>query len=143
MHTINIKYFEEGLTPVELRDNGDWVDLRASKDISIKKNEFALIPLGVGMKLPEGYEAHMVPRSSTYKNYKIIQTNHQGVIDESYCGNDDQWYFPAYALEDTLIRKNERICQFRIMKKQPKITFNIVDELTGLNRGGFGSSGKV
>ena len=93
------------------------------------------------MILPEGYEAHVVPRSSTYKNFKVIQTNHFGIIDQSYCGNDDQWMFPAYALEDTVIKKNERICQFRIMQKQPEINFITVDELNGNSRGGFGSTG--
>ena len=93
------------------------------------------------MELPEGYEAHVVPRSSTYKNFKIIETNSMGIIDNSYCGDNDQWFFPAYALEDTIINKNDRICQFRIVEKQPKINFEEVNELKNPDRGGHGSTG--
>lgn len=140
-YNIKIKYFDNEIDKISKIENGDWIDLRAAETISFKKGEFKLIPLGIGMILPEGYEAHVVPRSSTYKNFKIIQTNHQGVIDESYCGDNDQWMFPAYALEDTTIKKNERICQFRIMQKQPEINFITVDGLNKNNRGGFGSTG--
>lgn len=140
METIKIKYFTD-IEPLTKIDTGDWIDLRAAEDIILKKDEFKLIPLGVAMKLPEGYEAHIVPRSSTYKKFGIIQTNHQAVIDESYCGNDDQWFYPAYALRDTEIHKNDRICQFRIVKKQPSINFQIVNVLDDPNRGGFGSTG--
>ena len=108
----------------------------------MKANTFALIPLGVGMILPEGYEAHLAPRSGTFKNYGIIQTNHVGVIDESYCGNNDEWKYPAYALRDTVIHKGDRICQFRIMEKQPEIEFVEVAALKDKDRGGFGSTGK-
>lgn len=141
MKEIKIKYFDNEIDKIAKIDKGDWIDLRAAKTVELKKGEFALIPLGIGMILPQGYEAHVVPRSSTFKNFKVIQTNHFGIIDQSYCGNDDQWMFPAYALEDTIIKKNERICQFRIMKKQPEINFIIVDELNDNNRGGFGSTG--
>ena len=141
MDLIKIKYFTD-VDKVSIQDNGDWIDLRSAVSVSLQANEFKLIPLGVGMKLPSGYEAHIVPRSSTFKNFGIIQTNHQGVIDESYCGNNDQWYYPAYALRDTEISKNDRICQFRIVKKQPPIEFEVVDELLDEDRGGFGSSGK-
>ena len=123
MKKIKIKYFSD-IEKIKKVDNGDWIDLRSAIDVKLKANEFKLIPLGIGMKLPKGYEAHIVPRSSTFKNFGIIQTNHQGVIDESYCGNNDQWYFPAYALRDTKICKNDRICQFRIMKKQPSVQFD-------------------
>lgn len=140
-YNIKIKYFDNEIDKISKIENGDWIDLRAAETISLKKGEFKLIPLGIGMILPEGYEAHIVPRSSTYKNFKIIQTNHYGVIDESYCGDNDQWMFPAYALEDTIIKKNERICQFRIMQKQPEIDFITVDRLNKNNRGGFGSTG--
>lgn len=140
-YNIKIKYFDNEIDKISKIENGDWIDLRAAETISLKKGEFKLIPLGIGMILPEGYEAHVVPRSSTYKNFKIVQTNHQGVIDESYCGDNDQWMFPAYALEDTIIKKNERICQFRIMQKQPEINFITVDKLNDNNRGGFGSTG--
>ena len=140
---IEIKYFEEGLEPLRYIDGkSDWIDLRAAKDVALKAGEFALIPLGVGMKLPEGYEAHVVPRSSTFKNFGIIQTNHCGVIDESYCGDNDQWFFPAYAIRDTLIKKNDRICQFRIMEHQPAFDFVEVESLGDRDRGGHGSTGK-
>ena len=138
---IKIKYFDKTISKIEKIDVGDWNDLRVVGTHVMKKGEFKLLPLGVAMKLPKGYEAHVVPRSSTYKNYKIIQTNHQGVIDESYCGSTDQWFFPAYALEDTTINHNDRICQFRIMKKQPSIKFEEVEELTDPSRGGCGSTG--
>ena len=108
----------------------------------MKQGEFKLIPLGVGMKLPKGYEAHIVPRSSTFKNFGIIQTNHQGIVDGSYCGDNDQWHMPAYAIRDTHISCNDRICQFRIMKNQPELFFEEVECLEGADRGGFGSTGK-
>ncbi len=140
---IEIKYFEEGLEPLKYIDGkSDWIDLRAARDVTLKAGEFALIPLGVGMKLPKGYEAHVVPRSSTFKNFGIIQTNHCGVIDETYCGDNDQWFFPAYALRDTEIKKNDRICQFRIMEHQPVFDFVEVDRLGDVDRGGHGSTGK-
>ena len=140
MLNIKIKYFAdiEKIKPIE---KGDWIDLRAAETVELKKGEFKLIPLGIGMELPEGYEAHVVPRSSTYKNFKIIETNSMGIIDNSYCGDNDQWFFPAYALEDTIINKNDRICQFRIVEKQPKINFEEVNELKNPDRGGHGSTG--
>ena len=141
METIKIKYFTDEIDKIEKIDKGDWIDLRAAETIELKAGEFKLIPLGVAMQLPKGYEAHVVPRSSTYKNFGVIQTNHQAVIDESYCGNNDQWYFPAYALKDTVININDRICQFRIMKKQPQINFEIVEFLENEDRGGIGSTG--
>ena len=142
METIRIKYFCKDIEKLAKIDKGDWIDLRAAADVEMAANTFALIPLGVGMILPEGYEAHLAPRSSTYKNFGIIQTNHVAVIDESYCGDNDQWKYPAYALRDTVIHKGDRICQFRIMKKQPEIEFVEVDALKDVDRGGFGSTGK-
>lgn len=121
--------------------NGDWIDLFTAEDTELKAFDFKLIPLGVAMKLPEGYEANVVPRSSTYKKWNVIQANSFGVIDNAYCGNDDQWMFPAIALKDTFIPKHTRICQFKIMKNQANIQFNIVHELEDKNRGGFGSTG--
>lgn len=142
MMEIQIKYFDEEIDKLcYIEGKSDWIDLRAAKDVELKKGDFALIPLGVGMKLPEGYEAHVVPRSSTFKNFGIIQTNHQGVIDSSYCGDNDQWFMPALAVRDTKICKNDRICQFRIMKNQPPITFVETSVLSGENRGGHGSTG--
>ena len=126
---------------------GDWIDLRAAEDVFISPGEFKLISLGISMKLPEGYEAHIVPRSSTFKHWGIIQTNHMGIIDNSYSGTNDIWKFPAYCLKatngklSTKIEKGDRICQFRIMKKQPEIEFDEVLFLDEVDRGGFGSSG--
>jgi len=138
---IKIKYFNDNMEKLNKIQQGDWIDLRSAIDSTIKKGDFKLIPLGVAMELPEGYEAHVVPRSSTFKNFGIIQTNHQGVIDESYKGDNDQWFFPAYALRDTEIKVNDRICQFRIEKKMPEINFIEVEFLDNKDRGGHGSTG--
>lgn len=143
METIKIKYFTDKIDKLTYIDGkSDWIDLRAAEDVVMKKGEFKLIPLGVAMELPKGYEAHVVPRSSTFKNYGIIQTNHQGVIDGSYCGDNDQWFMPAYAVRDTEIHVNDRICQFRIMENQPKLVFDEVEHLLSADRGGHGSTGK-
>lgn len=139
---IKIKYFTDKIDKIKKFDNGDWIDLRSAETVELKAGEFKLIPLGVAMELPKGYEAHIVPRSSTYKNFGIIQTNHQAVIDESYCGDNDEWLYPAYALRDTVINVNDRICQFRIMKKQPAFTLIEIPTLSNKDRGGIGSSGK-
>ena len=141
VETIKIKYHND-IRPLEILDNGDWLDLRAAEDVNLEKGDFRLISLGVSMKLPEGYEAHIVPRSSTFKHWGIIQANHMGVIDNSYCGDNDIWKFPAIATRDAVIYKNDRICQFRIMKKQPCVRFDTVEHLNGPDRGGFGSSGR-
>lgn len=139
---IKIKYFTDKIDRLEYIDGkSDWIDLRAAEDVTLKAGEFKLIPLGIAMELPQGYEAHVVPRSSTFKNFGIIQTNSMGVIDESYCGDNDQWFFPAYALRDTRICVGDRICQFRIMEHQPKIQFDEVLFLGNEDRGGHGSTG--
>lgn len=137
---IQIKYHAD-IEPLQQKEGSDWIDLRAAEEVKLSPNQFKLIPLGVSMKLPEGYEAHIVPRSSTFKTWGIIQTNHMGVIDESYCGDDDQWMMPVLASRAVIIHKNDRICQFRIVKKQPKILFQEVDSLGEESRGGFGSTG--
>lgn len=143
MPQIRIKYFTDAIERLTYIDGkSDWIDLRASEEVTLKAGEFCLIPLGVAMELPEGYEAHVVPRSSTFKNYGIIQTNSCGIIDGTYCGDDDMWRMPVYAVRDTVIHVNDRICQFRIQKHQPKIVFDEVEELTGEDRGGFGSTGR-
>ena len=143
MKEIKIQYLNDEIEKLTYIDGkSDWIDLRSAEDVTLKKGEFRLIHLGVAMELPEGFEAHLVPRSSTFKNFGIIQTNHCGIIDHSYCGPDDWWKMPVYAVRDTEIKKNDRICQFRIMENQPKISFNEVDALTGQNRDGFGSTGK-
>ena len=143
MVNIKIKYFSDDIDKLTYIDGkSDWIDLRASEEVSRKAGEFCLIPLGVAMELPNGFEAHIVPRSSTFKNFGVIQTNHCGIVDQSYCGDNDMWRFPALALRDTIIHKNDRICQFRIMRNQPEIIFDEVEHLTGKDRGGFGSTGK-
>lgn len=144
MEQIKIKYFTndiEHLTYID-GEKSDWIDLRAAETVEMKAGEFKMISLGVAMELPEGYEAHMAPRSSTFKNYGIIQTNSVAVIDRSYCGDNDIWRYPAYALRDTKINVNDRICQFRIMKRQPNIEFLTVESLGNADRGGLGSTGK-
>ena len=137
---IKINYHAD-IEPLVQKEGSDWIDLRSAEEVKMSPNQFKLIPLGVSMKLPKGYEAHIVPRSSTFKTWGIIQTNHMGVIDESYCGDDDQWMMPVLATRAVIIHKNDRICQFRIVKKQPKILFQEVDTLGEESRGGFGSTG--
>lgn len=141
--TIRIKYHSdqiEKLTYIE--GKSDWIDLRSAEEVELKQGEFRLIKLGVSMQLPAGYEAVVVPRSSTYKNFGIIQTNHMGVIDETYCGDNDVWMMPVLAVRDTVIHVNDRICQFRIQKHQPQIYFEEVDVLGNEDRGGIGTTGK-
>lgn len=138
--SIKIKYFRD-IEPIQKFENGDWIDLRSGIDIDLKAGDQALIPLGVGMILPEGYEAHIVPRSSTLKKFGIIQGNHMGIIDNSYSGDEDEWMMSVIAVRDTHISKNDRICQFRVMKKQPKLVFERVVSLNAISRGGFGSTG--
>ena len=140
---IKIKYISNEIDKLTFIDGkSDWIDLRAAETVEMKAGDFKLIKLGVAMQLPKGYEAHIVPRSSTFKNFGIIQTNHQAVIDESYCGDNDEWRYPAYALKDAVINVNDRICQFRIVEKQPKINFEEVETLGNEDRGGIGSTGK-
>ena len=142
METIRIRYVSDQIEKLTYIENkSDWIDLRAAEDVVMKQGEFRLISLGVAMELPAGYEAHMVPRSSTYKNFGIIQANSMGIIDGSYCGDNDIWRFPAIAMRDTQIHVGDRICQFRIMKNQPTLVFEEVEHLEGADRGGFGSTG--
>ena len=142
---ITVRYHDDfpgyPLQKIEKFEQGDWIDLRAAETVKLKAGEFKLISLGISVKLPDGYEAHIVPRSSTFNRWGIIQTNHMGVIDNSYSGDNDIWRFPAYAMRDTEIKKNDRICQFRIVRKMPDITIAEVDHLEGPDRGGFGSTG--
>ena len=139
---IKVKY-HSNIYPLERIENGDWIDLRVAEDVSMKAGEFKLISLGVSMQLPDGYEALIVPRSSTFKNWGVLQTNHCGVIDNSYCGDNDIWMFPALATRDVFIEKNSRICQFRIQQKMQYVSFETVDNLGNPDRKGFGSSGRV
>lgn len=142
METIKIKYFDDEIDKLEKINKGDLIDLRAAETVEMKAGDFKLIRLGVGMKLPEGYKANVYPRSSTYKNFGIILANSVGQIDNSYSGDNDEWRFPAIALKDTVIHKNDRICQFEIQKIQPEIRFEEVEHLDEISRGGIGSTGK-
>ena len=138
---IRIKYFTDQIDKLAKITHGDWIDLRSAETIELKAGDFKLIPLGVAMQLPEGYEAHIAPRSSTFKNWGILQTNSIGIIDNSYCGDNDQWLMPVFATRDAVINQNDRICQFRIVANQPSIEFTEVDSLDGQGRGGLGSTG--
>jgi len=141
MKKIKIKYHDADMERLQKISQGDWIDLRAAETVELKRGEFKLISLGVSMKFPDGYEGHVVPRSSTYKNFKVIQANSMGVIDNSYSGDDDVWMFPAIALEDTKIEKGDRICQFRMVKSMTKVRLDEVNYLDDQPRGGFGSTG--
>ena len=143
---IKVKFFDKELYEGDnalkkIGEKSDWIDLRAKEDVILKAGESCCIPLGVAMQLPEGYEAHLVPRSSTYKKWGIIQTNSIGIIDETYCGDNDEWALPVRADRNTIILKGDRICQFRIMEHQPDFEFEVVDSLNNADRGGFGSTG--
>lgn len=139
--TIKIKYHNKNLEKVTAIENGDWIDLRAAETVEMKAGDFKLISLGISMKLPDGYEAHVVPRSSTFKKWGILQANSMGIIDNSYCGENDIWRFPALAMHDTVIEEGDRICQFRIVKKMEAINFEVVEYMEDADRGGFGSTG--
>lgn len=142
MLKVKIKYHNEGLVRIVKVKQGDWIDLRSAEQKWMRKDEYALISLGVSVQLPRGYEAHIVPRSSTYKNFGIIQANGIGIIDNSYSGDFDIWKFPAIAMRDTIVNVNDRICQFRLVKNQQKLRFETVSHLFNKTRGGFGSTGK-
>lgn len=138
---IQVHYLAEGLEELRCVPGSDWVDLRVSEDVEMKAGEFRLIPLGIAVALPEGYEAHVAPRSSTFQNYGLLQANSMGVVDGSYRGDGDQWRWPAYATRDVRIPKNTRVCQFRIVENQPPLVFTRVECLDAPDRGGFGSTG--
>ena len=139
---IQIKYHSKEIEKLRYIDGkSDWIDLRAAENVSLKAGDFTLVSFGISIKIPEGYEAHVVPRSSTFKNFGILQANSYGVIDSSYCGENDIWRMPVYAVRDTKIHVNDRIAQFRIMENQPVIVFEEVERMEGKDRGGFGSTG--
>lgn len=140
---VKVKYLSSEIEKLKYIDGkSDWVDLRAAENVVMKAGEFKLIKLGVAIELPKGYEAIIAPRSSTFKNFGIIQTNHIGVVDETYCGDNDEWMMPTLAMRDTEIHVNNRICQFRIVEHQPKLEFEAVESLGNKDRGGVGSTGK-
>ncbi len=138
---IKIKYHNSELEKLRSLSVGDWIDLRAAERVELKAGEFRLISLGVSMKLPEGYEAHIAPRSSSFAKWGFLQVNSVGVVDNSYAGTNDIWKLPVYAMRDAVIEVNDRICQFRIMERMPQIVFTEVDALDDADRGGFGSTG--
>lgn len=140
---IKVKYFDPTITPLNKISVGDWIDLRSAETVELKAGEYKAIPLGVGMILPDEYEAHVLPRSSTFKNYGVICPNSMGVIDNTYSGDGDEWHFLVYALRDTKIIKNDRICQFRIVRNQPRLSIKFVEKLRKISRGGIGSTGKM
>jgi dUTP pyrophosphatase len=142
MEIIKIKYLKD-IQKIERFNVGDWIDLRAAEDVTMKAGEYRMIPLGVAMELPAGYEALVAPRSSTFRKYGILLANSVGIIDEAYKGDNDEWNFLAYAVKDTKIHKNERICQFRIIQHQPLIHLQEVESLGNVDRGGIGSTGRV
>ncbi len=139
---VKVKYFVQGLEPIKKISVGDWIDLRAGETVELKQGDSYIIRLGVGMILPAGYEALVLPRSSTPDKFGIVVANSMGVIDNSYSGDEDEWKFPALAIRDTVIKKGDRIAQFRIIENQPTLFFDTVDNLRPNSRGGIGSTGK-
>ena len=143
MEKLFVKYFTDRIDPLcYVGGKSDWIDLHAAEEVTLKAGEFRLIPLGVAIALPAGYEAHIAPRSSTFRNYGILMSNSMGVVDESYCGDEDEWKMPVYATRDCRIEANDRIAQFRIMEHQPAIEFEECETLGNPSRGGFGSTGR-
>lgn len=138
---IKVKKLVDGLHDINQAHNGEWYDLRCAKDLYLIAGDLAYIPLGVAIELPDGYEAIVAPRSSTAKKFGIIQANSLGVIDHAYCGDNDEWMMPVYAIRNTTIHKNDRICQFRIQKIQPEADIVYVSELGNKDRNGIGSTG--
>lgn len=143
MKELKVKYFTDKIDELcYVAGKSDWIDLHAAEEVTLEAGEFRLIPLGVAIALPEGYEAHVVPRSSTFRNYGLLQANSMGVVDYTYRGDNDQWFLPVYATRDVTVEQNARICQFRVMENQPPLTFTRVERLESPDRGGFGSTGK-
>lgn len=143
MLKIRIRYLSDAVDRLAYIDGkSDWIDLRAAETVSMKRGEHALIPLGVAMALPKGYEAIIAPRSSAFRRYGILQTNSIGVVDETFCGNGDEWKLPVYATRDCRIEANDRIAQFRVLEHQPSVVFEECGTLRGEDRGGFGSTGR-
>lgn len=163
---VKIKYFSEDYPRLKKITQGDWIDLRVDrikkiitrgygeintdyycsiskfKSFYLEKGQVIKFRLGVAMELPEGFEAEIRPRSSTFTNYGLIQTNSVGTIDNSYCGDDDEWMIEFIAMRNGIINRFDRVCQFRIVENQPDFTFKEVDKLRNDNRGGYGSTGR-
>ena len=150
--TIKVKYFRDDLTRLKIDPKGDMIDLYAAEDVTINERDEALIPLGVAMELPIGYRANLLPRSSTFKKWGIIVTNSMGVIDHTYCGDNDEWKLAVFCLKGrefvngkkcTIIHKGDKIAQFEIVPVMPKVVLEEVDHLGNADRGGFGSTGSI
>ena len=139
---IKIKYLDNDITPLIITGYGDWIDLRCAKDVLLMKGSYVEIPLGIAVELPKGYEAIVAPRSSAFKKYGFLVANSIGIIDESYCGDNDEWHLLAYGTKNATIPKDTRIAQFRIVKHQPNIGFQVVNALENPDRGGLGSTGE-
>ena len=156
---LEIRYFE-GATPLKINPLGNMIDVYANKDVFIPYMAQALVPLGFAMKLPLGHIAKLLPRSSTFKTWGVIQTNHVGIIDETYCGDNDEWMIPLQCtmpkqtikteinghkvtISGTWIKKGDKIAQFEIVRATPTSAYNFipVEHLNYSNRGGFGSTG--
>ena len=140
---IKVRYQNEAAKPIQQAHSGEWYDLRCAEDVRMRRGEFKVFSLGVSIELPKGYEALVAPRSSTFRRYGILPVNSMGIIDESYCGDEDEWHFLAYATKPVVLHKDERICQFRIIEHQPKLNMVEVDTLGNANRGGIGSTGRI
>lgn len=141
---LKIKYHVKELEKLRFIDGkSDWIDLRVAENVSMKQGEYRLISMGISVEIPKGYEMLIVPRSSAYKNFGILQTNAMGVVDESFCGDNDIIHMPILAMRDTEIHINDRIGQFRLMPHQPEVHFIEVDHLDNEDRGGFGTTGKA
>lgn len=151
---IRIKYYD-GATKLKKITKGNWIDVYANTDIFIEEGNRAMIPLGFALELPNGWEGHLAPRSSTFKTWGVIQTNSVGVVDDTYIGDNDQWHMPIFCLQGketlkedgiekrgTWIKKGDKIGQFRIMEVMPTIEFEEVESFGNEDRGGFGSTGK-
>lgn len=138
---LKVKYHAD-IDHIQQVDGSDWIDLRSAEDVYLEEGQYKRINLGISMQLPDGYEAHILPRSSTFERYGILLVNGMGIIDNSYCGDNDIWAFPAHATRETFIPKNARICQFRIVQSQPNLAIQTVEVLGNADRKGFGHSGE-
>lgn len=139
---IKVKYIEPACRFGKIKQ-GDWIDLRADSDHKLGFLEFRIIKLGFCMEMPNGYEAHIEMRSSTFKEWGIVKAG-SGIIDNSFKGDNDVWGFPVLCLRSggTEIKKGDRICQFRIVTNQPELQVIEVEELGNQDRGGWGSTGR-
>lgn len=139
---IKLKVRDDGVNPVNRIVVGDWIDLESNTKVTYKAGDTVVIDFGVAMELPKGYEAHLLPRSSTFQNTGLLLTNSMGIIDNSFCGDNDYWGAKFYATKDGKVEKGQRLCQFRILENQPPLKFVEVIHLGNKDRGGYGSTGK-